>query len=160
MFLNLAPLSTKLHLSMLYTINAWFAPLYYEAPFKSEDCLVALKNTGEFEAGCNLAWLNVRHQSISGVKRNAGRVSRCKDFFFSKPKKIPFPVNVAVPSWDFDVKHARRAPGCQMLKSIKPVTLADILDTTVPPTPFSQLTKCQQANYRSYTRKLLPFLYP
>ena len=49
----------------------------------------------------------------------------------------------------------------QMLECIKPVTLADILDATVPPTPFSQLTKCQQANYRSYTRKLLLFyLYP
>ena len=47
----------------------------------------------------------------------------------------------------------------QMLECIKPVTLADILDATVPPTPFSQLTKCQQANYRSYTRKLLPFLF-
>ena len=47
----------------------------------------------------------------------------------------------------------------QMLKSIKPVTLADILDPMVPPTPFSQLTKCQQANYMSYTRKLLPFLF-
>ena len=46
----------------------------------------------------------------------------------------------------------------QMLKSIKPVTLADILDATVPPTPFSQLTDCQRANYRSYTRKLL-FIY-
>ena len=49
----------------------------------------------------------------------------------------------------------------QMLKCIKPVTLADILDATVPPTPFSQLTDCQRANYRSYTRKLLLFyLYP
>ena len=62
-----------------------------------------LQNTGEFEAGCNAAWLNIRHQGIPGVKRNAGRVARCRDFFFSKPKKIPFPVNVAVPSWDFDV---------------------------------------------------------